>query len=94
MTPPLLWILEIQSEGWGMATCSILIAMYEMHGQLIIISTTTATQSNKNKQITHKKWRRTWIIHKNLLQKHIALKLKELAWITILMYVHAYKNIN
>ena len=29
-----------------------------------------------------------WIIHKNLLQEHIALKLNELAWITILMYVY------
>jgi hypothetical protein len=27
-------------------SCSILIAMYEMHGQLIIVSATTATQSN------------------------------------------------
>jgi len=27
-------------------SCSILIAMYKMHGQLIIVSVTTATQSN------------------------------------------------
>jgi hypothetical protein len=34
------------SEVLERRSCSILITMYEMHGQLIIISVTTATQLN------------------------------------------------